>query len=276
MHLPSIFKGRLLVVASAGDEGCGQLIKNYRAANATVIEPEAIATAGYRDQFEGVSCYATKGTLPLDLVFLTSCFTALKPGGNCTVQCVVDDADGFIEGVSKNAMYAGFIDGDVSRRDSADNKQFIVQFVCKKPDWDLGAATAVKIDSPGEEELIDESSLIDDKEEYKPLGAGKESCASKPKACANCTCGRAELEKKIGAEEAKKKLETGGVRSSCGNCYLGDAFRCAGCPYKGQPAFKPGEKIELDMDASNTGQVDLAQGSESVGVSEGGTVKLEL
>lgn len=44
---------------------------------------------------------------------------------------------------------------------------------------------------------------------------------------------------------SKEDIEKGNVESACGKCYLGDAFRCASCPYRGLPAFEKGDKVKL-------------------------------
>jgi hypothetical protein len=126
-----------------------------------------------------------------------------------------------------------------------------------KPEWQVGAKATVD-NGTG---LVDEDALLKAAPAVEAKGEGKSGCSTKPKACANCSCGRKELEDKLGEEEAKKTLEQGGVRSSCGSCYLGDAYRCAGCPYRGQPAFKPGEKVTLDTDADAMGEVMAAAAS---------------
>ena len=82
------------------------------------------------------------------------------------------------------------------------------------------------------------------------------------RACKDCTCGlaaRLEAEdraKRSTADAALAKLKeedlaevdftVKGKVGSCGNCALGDAFRCEGCPYVGLPAFKVGQEIRLE------------------------------
>ncbi|XP_062997209.1 anamorsin [Elgaria multicarinata webbii] len=91
-------------------------------------------------------------------------------------------------------------------------------------------------------DLLDSDELLDPEDLKKPDPASlkaptcKES--GKRKACKNCTCGL--------AEELEQEKKSQQPKSACGNCYLGDAFRCASCPYLGMPAFKPGEKILLN------------------------------
>jgi hypothetical protein len=106
---------------------------------------------------------------------------------------------------------------------------------------------------------IDAEALLTAADRVRPIPTCEPVTASTPrrkKACKNCSCGLAELE----AEEAKagkvvlldsdSVVEVGAgdgakerliaaakaapkATSSCGSCFLGDAFRCASCPYLG-------------------------------------------
>jgi hypothetical protein len=114
-----------------------------------------------------------------------------------------------------------------------------------------------------DDELIDEDALLDDEDLRRHVKVPTE-CKPKAKrrrACKDCTCGLAQkLEaedkaKRANADQALAKLQADdlaevdftvqGKVGSCGNCSLGDAFRCDGCPYVGLPAFKPGEEVRL-------------------------------
>lgn len=141
----------------------------------------------------------------------------------------------------------------------------------------VGFVNGDEEEEESDDELIDEDELMADESLATPVQIPPE-CAPRPgkrrRACKDCTCGlkeqieeedRAKREKADKALEAVKKKAAEGVKldandlaeidftvegkaSSCGNCYLGDAFRCDGCPYIGLPAFKPGEKVVLDLD----------------------------
>lgn len=90
-------------------------------------------------------------------------------------------------------------------------------------------------------DLVDDNTLLDKEDLVKPDPASLRVCGTtgKKKACKDCSCGLRE-ELADGKEPTTKS-----VTSSCGSCYLGDAFRCGSCPYLGMPAFKPGQKIQL-------------------------------
>ncbi|NXU55879.1 CPIN1 protein, partial [Turnix velox] len=149
------------------------------------------------------------------------------------------------------------------------NDLLIVQIEGKKPDFEVGSSSQLKLSfakKPGpsgkpsvdpataklwtlsandmkdeDMDLLDSDELLDSEDLKKPdpssLRAPSCKEMGKKKACKNCTCGL--------AEELEQEKKSSQPKSACGNCYLGDAFRCASCPYLGMPAFKPGEKILL-------------------------------
>lgn len=92
---------------------------------------------------------------------------------------------------------------------------------------------------------IDESALLTPADLKRRETVQRPDCDVKRtrKACKNCSCGLRELllqeADDIGsgtgasAPEGVQTVSTGAVTSSCGSCYLGDAFRCASCPWRG-------------------------------------------
>ncbi|EEA08320.1 uncharacterized protein CMU_020640 [Cryptosporidium muris RN66] len=199
-------------------------------------------------------------------------YKVLRLGGVVKIICSVDLG---IQDIKKNALFSGFI--NMNRTESNILLEYgdiklnqILSFT--KPTWELGEAHAIIDDIAFEQTLPS-------MESYIQLGKGKESCSNKIRACSNCTCGRSKLEEEVGIEEARRiyleKAKIGTARSSCGNCYKGDAFRCSGCPYRGMPAFKPGEKVQL-LDKSKFLDVDIDQSSETVigNIASGEKIKL--
>ncbi|CAM9215284.1 unnamed protein product, partial [Phaeothamnion confervicola] len=141
----------------------------------------------------------------------------------------------------------------------------------RKPDWDVGAAAPlrpphaapaaalsaaasssawkVSADDLAEDDLIDEDDLLaaDEGITFVPAAstvtaaADGGGCATKRRACKDCSCGRAEREAVAGPEGPAEEEEDA-PKSACGNCFRGDAFRCSTCPFLGKPAFEKGKE----------------------------------
>lgn len=133
----------------------------------------------------------------------------------------------------------------------------------KKALWALSSPSTPTIDA---EALLTAADRVRPVPTCDPVLVG---VPRRKKACKNCSCGLAELEAEevkagkvvlldsdsaveVGAGDTANSLSAAAkaapkATSSCGNCFLGDAFRCASCPYLGLPAFNPGEKVEIDV-----------------------------
>lgn len=192
--------------------------------------------------------------------FLTDALKILKPNGTLIiyeplpVEKKSDTQLTYSERISRLKLY-GFVVKNIERKTldqdleknllSAvyNNAEDICKILANKP-FEVGSSVPLSFTETKNvwkvDDLIDEDELLDDSDLVKP-DVAKPSlsvCATtgKRKACKDCTCGLAE-------ELSTNTTQKGTVKSSCGNCYLGDAFRCASCPYFGMPAFKPGEKV---------------------------------
>ena len=192
----------------------------------------------------------------------------LTPGGQLTfVQCVASDQDPGT--LSSLVILSGLTSPTATCLPSSPYHEATLsklnmsqaQFYCvtgAKPNFEVGASRLLSFAKPAPVapaadvwtledidddtvELMDDTTLLSQEDLVKPDPATLRVCGTtgERKACKDCSCGLAE-ELDSGKEPTKKDFT-----SSCGSCYLGDAFRCASCPYLGMPAFNPGDKITL-------------------------------
>lgn len=276
-------QGRTLVVCAPSDAEAHTRVENFLRAS-TPGTAKVISPIDLPKQKRGVAGAIVVYCSNLQFFAMTQelievCLAQLKNAGLLLAHLdLIPEAQ--IAELEMMGLFAGAEDSKVSIRNSMSGVSHVT-FSCRKPSWDLGAAA--KMDGTVVEKApakaptkIDEDALLGDAVP-KAVGKGKSDCSTQPKACANCSCGRKELEDKLGADEAKKKLENGTQRSACGSCYLGDAFRCETCPYRGQPAFKPGTKVQLDSkETETTGQLAMKMQSDDTVKATNGKVTLVM
>lgn len=207
-----------------------------------VENADRVLLAGYgQSQFDVVLANVSSGNSEMASQLLK----LVKPKG----KVVFKDDSANADQTRSNLLLSGFIniaslEGNV--------------FVGEKPNYEIGSAAKLslggnkakvaavwKLDvNDDEDERIDADELLDEEDKVKPSAESLRVCGTtgKRKACKDCSCGLAE---ELDAEAKGASVQSSEPKSSCGSCYLGDAFRCASCPYLGMPAFKPGEKIQL-------------------------------
>ncbi|KAK8650721.1 hypothetical protein V6N13_140348 [Hibiscus sabdariffa] len=195
---------------------------------------------------------ARSADFPVDELY-AEIFRVLMPGGMLVVYgSSKSGTNEVMSAIERRLLLAGFSDGNHFLLNSV-AQSFGVK--AKKPSWKIGSSFAIKkktvknplkIEMDDDSDLIDEDSLLTEEDLKKPQLPLVGDCevGTTRKACKNCTCGRAEQEEKVQKLELTMD-QLNNPQSACGNCGLGDAFRCSTCPYKGLPPFKLGEKVSL-------------------------------
>jgi len=176
----------------------------------------------------------------------------LTKNATVSVELSVKDND-----VCKNVHTSFLLAGLQSQSEKRDSNRIVLTAAKSAKNGSAAGGTAAPIRitlnvsdfGDDDAEMIDEDNLLSDASNLLAPppsmsdAATKDDCSGR-EACADCSCGRATENKPPGTTTKQQPVQ----KSSCGKCTLGDAFRCASCPYLGKPAFKAGEEhLVLDL-----------------------------
>ncbi|KAL1882026.1 hypothetical protein VTK73DRAFT_2740 [Phialemonium thermophilum] len=206
---------------------------------------------------------------------LAAIVPSLKIGGRFQMQ------DGLInEVVSREAILAGLVNtGGVFEKVQEEEVVIPLRLGAKRRDGagvhgnSVGTVVTINnLDDLGDysygDELIDEDNLLSEEDlkrppQQPPANCEPEVARKRRRPCKDCTCGladRLEAEDEARRQKAAQGLNilklksddlteldftVKGKTGSCNSCSLGDAFRCATCPYIGLPPFKPGQEVQI-------------------------------
>mmetsp|Transcript_20087 Transcript_20087/g.33699 ORF Transcript_20087/g.33699 Transcript_20087/m.33699 type:complete len:276 (-) Transcript_20087:358-1185(-) len=217
-------------------------------------------TGAYQIVVSIVNC---KGTFFHSEHILKELLSLLRPGGTLFLQDL--EGGSTFDHVARNLVLTGYVD---ATQVTTNSSSLVVK--ANKPNWEVGTKFSLKRAPPNqpvpapvkvnpwanamdeEDDMVDEDGLLAGETIKIPLTVPDDcevGAGGARKACKDCTCGRAEGQMVDKVELTQDMLDNPGSAGGCGSCALGDAFRCAGCPYAGLPAFKMGEKIQLDVNA---------------------------
>lgn len=278
---PLTASGKVLLVAAPGQaaEAAKQQLVGG-GATVDVVDAAALGSLSAEDAYNSAVALVA-APLGHDSG-LPALLRSLVKGGSLA-QLLPADADA--SSAQLELTLSGFVDVVAAPAPVAHDFGSFLQVAAAKPAWAAGAAAKVVlrkkaapappaaaatagviVSGPGKSwlagaggdaasgDLVDEDSLLaaDPLPVVKPSDAG--GCETKKRACKDCSCGRKEQEDAADGAvvaAAAASLAAGTFKSSCGNCWKGDAFRCGGCPYLGKPAFRPGTDGAVLLDATD-------------------------
>ncbi|KAM9955949.1 hypothetical protein ACTFIW_002157 [Dictyostelium discoideum] len=231
-------------------ENSESIINQVKELSKTVTTSLSKEQQQIQNNFDHVIIISSK---PFNSALISMYSNLLKKGGKLSIYQTNEN-----ETLVNSGM--DFLIGGLVDFKATSNPTYKTIIHADKPSWDTNESSTINIPSTSSNnpwasieggDRINENDLVSENDKTSKPATTLDDCevGKTKKACKNCTCGRAEEEENQSKPKlTKEMIENPGVGSSCGNCSLGDAFRCGGCPYRGLPTFKVGEKIQLPDD----------------------------